>query len=268
MWLLDKLGENNVRVRNKSEEALSMIIKHPAVGVNILVAHITKGQMKSSSYNSYRHVLGRVRLLEGIVRDFGIDNPAVPFEPVLEYALTALKNTKEDIRKHAYAIVMMTYKEIGRELKLYLSKVGKAQLAILEDGFQRIDSGQDVTDDAVTGIMHTGHAAAPSVFAKTGQKFHQGGSPGKTRQSQRSPPREEVVPNMHNTPRRVASKWSKKRGGETPSRTGGKKSEEKKEEMKADQDCPFCAKTGYTVEGLDHHFETECRMLTLCTFCE
>ena len=59
-WLLDKIGDNNARNREKAEEAGLAMAGHPAIGAATLVNHITKGAVKKSAANSIKHINGRL----------------------------------------------------------------------------------------------------------------------------------------------------------------------------------------------------------------
>ena len=59
-WLLDKIGDNNGRVREKTEEASLIMAGHPSIGPQTLIQHITKGQVKKSAINSVKHIQGKL----------------------------------------------------------------------------------------------------------------------------------------------------------------------------------------------------------------
>jgi hypothetical protein len=42
-WMLDKIGDNNARVRENTEEAALALASHPVIGAPLLINHITKG---------------------------------------------------------------------------------------------------------------------------------------------------------------------------------------------------------------------------------
>ncbi len=67
LWLLDKLGDNNVRIRRRAMETLEALMHSPAIGVFPLVEKITQGEVKATTATSHRHTLGRNTLLSTIV---------------------------------------------------------------------------------------------------------------------------------------------------------------------------------------------------------
>lgn len=56
-----------------------------------------------------------------------------------EYAILNYKNSNKEIRDEAYSIIMKLYRSMGAKIKSYLSDVRKAQLDLLQEGFDEID---------------------------------------------------------------------------------------------------------------------------------
>ena len=83
LWMLDRLGDNNIRIRIGVEKALVSMIENPAIGVYTLVEKLTMGEVKATSANSHRHILGRNSVLYEIVKRFKISTDEVPLEPVM-----------------------------------------------------------------------------------------------------------------------------------------------------------------------------------------
>lgn len=48
-WLLSRLGDNNQKVRQKSEDILMMMANHPSFGPNAVVSNTVKGQIKKAA---------------------------------------------------------------------------------------------------------------------------------------------------------------------------------------------------------------------------
>ncbi|CAG9321572.1 unnamed protein product [Blepharisma stoltei] len=137
--LLDKVGDNNARVRESAEQTFISLTRSDVVGVGPAVQSILK-PMKDKS-TSQKHIIGRLNLLDNIVKEFQIDNSYVPFQPVAEYALNGFKNTSQDVRNAAFNLLMSIYACIGQKLQPYLSDLRPAQLEMLEKGMQDIDGG-------------------------------------------------------------------------------------------------------------------------------
>lgn len=121
LWLLDKLGDNNNRIREQSKLALQTIVTHPVIGVYTLVEKITKGEIKATAATSHRHVLGWNQILSYIVQKYKVNTDDVPLEPVLAQALYGLKNWEEDVRVVSYRLMFDIYKVLGKPIKGYLN---------------------------------------------------------------------------------------------------------------------------------------------------
>jgi len=225
MWMLDKIGDSNTRIRRTSHDSLLLMTDHPTVGVKLIVEQITKGQVKETAAKSHRHIYGRMNLLKEIVKRFDVNTKDVPLDEVLSYALTGFKHPKEDVRAISYVMVFEIYKNIGKVLRSYLGNLQKNQLEILEQGFQSIDGGADITDNEadVKVLMKRSHAQVEKVFGERKSS----GRMKSTRQSNRD---------KHGT--------------------------EADNVQEEDLSCQFCKKTGFTEQGLDLHYWEQCKMLT------
>ncbi|CAI2384678.1 unnamed protein product [Moneuplotes crassus] len=231
MWMLDKIGDSNSKVRNNAHNSLLLMIEHPCIGVNLIVEQITKGQVKETAAKSHRHIYGRMNLLKEIVKKYDVNTKDVPLDEVLSYALTGFKHPKEDVRAISYIMVFEIYKNIGKVLRSYIGNLQKNQLEILEQGFQSIDAGADITDneDDVKLLMKRSHAQVERTF---GQRKSEG---------------------------RIKSTSQSNR------EKHGTQAQDPQEE---DLSCQFCKKTGFTEQGLDLHYWEQCLMLTTCFMCE
>ncbi len=140
--LLDKVGDNNVRVRETAEQTFIMLTRSEIVGVGLAVQVILKPMKEKST--SQKHNLGRLNLLTVIVEEFRIDNPSVPFQPVVEYALTSFSNSNSDIRNAAYSLLMQIYGCVGNKLSNLITdskSLRPAQIELLQKGFSEIEVG-------------------------------------------------------------------------------------------------------------------------------
>lgn len=233
MWMFDKIGDSNARARNHAHDSLLQMTEHPCVGVGLIVEQITKGQVKETAAKSHRHIYGRMNLLKEIVKRYDINTKDIPLDTVLAYALTGFKHPKEDVRAISYIMVFEMYKNIGKILKSYLGHLQKNQMDILEQGFQSIDEGADITanENDVKILMKKSHAQAEKVFGERKSS----GRMKSTRQSNRE---------KHGSP------------------AGGRQDTPPEEDLS----CQFCKKTGFTEQSLDIHYWEQCLMLTTC-FC-
>lgn len=54
--LLNRLGDNNSRIREKAEELLLMMAAHKSFGAQTVCYNIVKGQVKKSAQFSLKHI--------------------------------------------------------------------------------------------------------------------------------------------------------------------------------------------------------------------
>ena len=45
-WMIEKIGESNIKIRQKTQEAALNMIRHGAIGPKIWMTHLLKGQLK------------------------------------------------------------------------------------------------------------------------------------------------------------------------------------------------------------------------------
>ena len=138
--LLEKIGDNNARVREQAENAMVGMAYHPLVTcivcVNALVKTSNTGKHKTTV--STRHIIGRLNVLSQIVRDFQIDNKDVPYQPVVAFAVEKVENSSVDIRNAATNLLIEIYSVVGDDLMADLEGVRNNQLDILLKEFDAI----------------------------------------------------------------------------------------------------------------------------------
>jgi hypothetical protein len=137
--LFNKLGDNNARIRERAEEILLLMAGHVSFGAQTVAANITKGQVKKSSKNSIKHILGRLNLLHKVLQKYPINKHNISYQTCLDYALYGYTHQNGDIRNSAQLVIMEVYKAIGSKIKSHFSGLRQAQIELLEAGFAEID---------------------------------------------------------------------------------------------------------------------------------
>ena len=140
--LLDKIGDNNARVRETAEQTYLMLAKSEIIGAGPAVQTILRPNKEKSA--SQKHNLGRLNLLVQIVEEFRIDNSYVPFQPVVDYAISGFTNSNSEIRNAAYNLLMVIYGCVGNKLMSLVSdskSLRPAQVELLQKGFSEIEVG-------------------------------------------------------------------------------------------------------------------------------
>jgi centrosomal protein CEP104 len=147
--LLDKVGDNTAKVREIAEKTYMTLARSEIVGVGPAVQVLLKPNKEKAS--SQKHNLGRLSLLTVVVSEFRIDNSHVPFNPVVDYAITSYSNSNPDIRNSAYNLLMKIYECVGPKLGNLVNDnkgLRPAQIELLQKGFSEVESGSYVDPKA------------------------------------------------------------------------------------------------------------------------
>ena len=139
VMLLDKVGDSNSRVKDNAEATYMAIARHELMGIGPAVQLILRPMKEKAT--STKHLMGRLNLLNSIVKGFKVDSNNVPFAPVLEYALVGFKHSSGDVRNAAYYLIISIYSQVGQKIHQYLQDLRPAQIELLEKGFADVDGG-------------------------------------------------------------------------------------------------------------------------------
>jgi len=135
--LLEKIGDTNSRVREMAEDALMSMVRNPIITCNFCLSVILKDMVpaKGKGSQSARHTLGRIRLLQKVVKEFKIDNHDVPYLPVVDFAVEKLENPSSDVRTAAVNLLVDIHGFAGNKLMGDLDGIRPAHLEMLEKEF-------------------------------------------------------------------------------------------------------------------------------------
>lgn len=139
--LLEKVGDNNLRVRDNAEQCYLMLARSEIVGPGPAAQQVLKPS-KDTKTSSQKHLIGRLSILNSLVKDYRIDNSTLPYQPVLDYALTGFKHSSQDVRNAAYNLLLTIYASVGSRILSSLSDLRPAQLEMLQTGFAEVDGGK------------------------------------------------------------------------------------------------------------------------------
>lgn len=140
--LLDKAGDNNARVRELAEQTFMAFGKSEIIGISSSIQAILKPSKEKST--SQKHIVGKLNLLTTIVEEFRIDNSSVPFQPVVDYAISSYANSNSEIRNAAHNLLMKIYSSAGTKLSNLISEnkvLRPAQIDSLQKGFSEVEVG-------------------------------------------------------------------------------------------------------------------------------
>ena len=136
--LLLKIGDNNARVRDLAEQTYITLTKSETLNVSSAVNHLVKPSKEKSG--SQKHLVGKLNLLYSFVKEFQIDNPQVPFQPVVEFGVMAVQNSNSEVRNAANNLLMAIYSCVGEKVRPFISNLRPAQLELLEKAFEEAGS--------------------------------------------------------------------------------------------------------------------------------
>lgn len=143
--LLEKIGDNNARLRENAEECFMEMCRNKTISCNFCVMQLLKNTSvgKHKTTNSVKHMIAKLGLLRQIVREFGINNADVPYTPTVEYAVRNIENSNVDVRTAAFNLTLDIYKLVGDKLRGNLTGLRQNQLELLEKEFDAIGGGGD-----------------------------------------------------------------------------------------------------------------------------
>jgi len=141
--LLEKIGDNNARVRETSESVLLGMADHPLVTCNFVVTSLTKNvnPTKHKTTGSIKHIVARLNILRELVSKYRINTKEVPYQPVIEYAVDKLENSAPEVRQAASHLIVDIYRVVGGRIFTDLSKVRPNQMELLQKEFDAADGG-------------------------------------------------------------------------------------------------------------------------------
>eukprot|EP00347_Sterkiella_histriomuscorum_P018511 403345233 len=171
IWMLDKIGDNNSNVRKKTEEAALVMGGHPAIGPQVIIQHITKGQVKKSAVNSVKHIQGKLTLLQKTLQTYKYKQS---WEACSEYAISHLQNSNGDVRTSAYSVLLELYLMVGKPLMSEFINLRPSQLDIINRAFAKADEGDVESAYEVIGSSNVISKATTGIkksvdYSKSGQ---------------------------------------------------------------------------------------------------
>jgi hypothetical protein len=97
LGMMDKIGDNNSRLREKTEEAALAISSQPSVGPSVIIGSIvSKANVKKQAANSVKHIFGKLSLLKKAIEIHKVKG--VSWEQCIQYAISNLQHSASEIR--------------------------------------------------------------------------------------------------------------------------------------------------------------------------
>ena len=180
--LLEKIGDNNPRIRESAEDCFMNMCRNKAITCNFCIMQLLKNTSvgKHKTTNSTRHTIAKLNLVRQIVREFKINNSEVPYTPVVEFVVRNIENSNVDIRTAAFNLIMDIYKLVGDKLRGNLTGLRQNQLELLEKEFDSVGGAGVGASGGGGGMMNKSRSPSPDKeeFITTNIN-HQGGGKGK-----------------------------------------------------------------------------------------
>ena len=70
--LIEKIGDANLKLKEKSENSIVEMANNPLIGHKIVYEHLIKGQVKKQLLTSVKHISGRLLLISRMIDNFGV----------------------------------------------------------------------------------------------------------------------------------------------------------------------------------------------------
>jgi hypothetical protein len=97
LGMMDKIGDNNSRLREKTEEAALAMSSQPSIGPSIIIGSIvSKANVKKQAANSVKHIFGKLSLLKKAIEIHKVKG--VSWEQCIQYAISNLQHSAGEIR--------------------------------------------------------------------------------------------------------------------------------------------------------------------------
>lgn len=142
---MEKCGDGNARVREESDRIILALAKSDTLGTLPILNHLVRGiTTKPKLQHSARHISARLSLLHDLLLLYGIDNDKMPYNPVIDLAIKHLDHSSEQVRTAAVRIITAAYKLTKDQVRQSINVARSAQIAMLDELFQKIDAGQNI----------------------------------------------------------------------------------------------------------------------------
>lgn len=140
LGLMEKIGDNNARLREKTEEAAFALAYQPAIGPTIVFSSVTsKNTGKKQAQNSVKHIHGKLMLLKKALDAFKVKT--INWKDSIQFALTHIQHQAGEIRNAAYSVILELYIQMKKNIMSELESLRPNQMEILTKAFADIDSG-------------------------------------------------------------------------------------------------------------------------------
>jgi hypothetical protein len=97
LGMMDKIGDNNSRLREMTDEAALAISSQPSIGSSVIIGSIvSKSNVKKQSANSVKHIFGKLSLLKKVIEINKMKG--MSWEQWIQYDISNLQHSAGEIR--------------------------------------------------------------------------------------------------------------------------------------------------------------------------
>lgn len=115
-----------------------VLANHDVGGPTFIINHLVRAQKeKKKTSSSTKHQVGRLKVMNQLIESGMLQGGDL--KQAAEYSIQGYKNSHQEIRKEAYTCIMNLYRQMGEKLKSYLTDIRKAQIEMLQEGFDELD---------------------------------------------------------------------------------------------------------------------------------
>lgn len=148
--LLEKLSDNNQKVKQGAEDCIINLSKHPSIGFNLIIFEIIKNNAKKQTIAA-KFTQAKLNILSILVRINSL-NPEIS-KVIIDYAISNVKNSSNEVRSSAFSLLVEVYKHMGKEIMPFLNEMRPAQKDILMSEFKKA-GGEDIEEDKKTNAKN------------------------------------------------------------------------------------------------------------------
>ena len=251
--LLEKIGDNNARVKELAENAFLAMANNPFITCQSCVNALIRGLQgeKNKKSASFRHIAGRLTVLLELVKNFGINNANVPFASTVDFAVKNLDHSNPEVRNASIALLVEIYKIVGdQKLMPLLDNIRPAHMEILQNEFASVTGGKPYKKENVSNKDKENVQVVTNIKPQNSKNIKKKGNISSDSDKEDMEGKNGAKPGRNN---------------EAPQKSAFKNTNDQ------NKTCDFCGKIdkNFLEKGkLDIHLWKDCSMLNLCQMCE
>eukprot|EP00828_Plagiopyla_frontata_P040887 TRINITY_DN5667_c0_g2_i1.p2 TRINITY_DN5667_c0_g2~~TRINITY_DN5667_c0_g2_i1.p2 ORF type:complete len:242 (+),score=38.16 TRINITY_DN5667_c0_g2_i1:1379-2104(+) len=140
--LLEKLGDNNLRVKSEAEKTILAMAKNKNFETPQIVSHISRKYQLNKFNNSFKHTQSKLEILQKIIAQYKIKNDDVPFTPVMNYTIQQIDHQNREVRITSLDLFFQIYSLVGEDkITPFFDQIKQNHLEIIKFEIEALKSG-------------------------------------------------------------------------------------------------------------------------------